>query len=160
MGAGNLPRTVKALLPVIPENAALQVVTGDNAQARYEIEKICDSRLNVYGRVAPLTDLICGADLLITKSGGLTTSEAMVLGTPMLIYQAIEGCETINAALFERNGLSLWARSEQSLQEKVHYLLTHPGACDDMVKKQAEQIPEHPSRRCADLLIEEVKKRA
>lgn len=52
------------------------------------------------GRVAPLHPRMAAADVVITKSGGLTTSEAMTIGVPMVIVHPIRGCETGQCRLF------------------------------------------------------------
>ncbi|MBQ9308231.1 MAG: glycosyltransferase [Clostridia bacterium] len=158
MGAGDLPGAVRCIRTVLPEGAEVDVVAGSNEKAQAEAEKAAqgDTRIRVHGSVHPLSDLVSKADLLITKSGGLTSTEAMVMGTPMLIYQAIEGCETINAELFERNGLAWWARNEAEFVEKLPFLLAHPEARSAMVEAQFSQIPSDPARKCAELLLREV----
>lgn len=160
IGAGNLPATVRQLRECLPPDVRLQVVAGDNEQARKEAEAAArgDGRIEVFGRVTPLSQLVCGADLLITKSGGLTTTEAMVMGTPMLIYGAIEGCETINAALLERHGLAAWARNAQELASKLLALLEDDEARMRMTRRQVEEIPGSPADLCAEELLKEAGK--
>ena len=159
MGAGDLPETVRLLLTLLPENVRLQVVAGNNEDARSRVEAITagDRRTEVFGRVSPLSDLMRDADLLITKSGGLTITEAMVIGVPLLIYQAIEGCETINADLLERHGLGLYARDAAALKTLLPRVLASPEMRDKMIRNQFEQIPPEPARTAADLMIREVK---
>ncbi len=158
MGAGDLPETVSVLRTVLPEDARLQVVTGSNEEARQKVVQAAggDLRIEVFGRVSPLSDLMQDADLLITKSGGLTITEAMVIGVPLLIYQAIEGCETINAGLLERHGMGLYARNAEMLKTLFARLVQDPGLRLEMVRHQQEEIPAEPAREAAELLIREV----
>ncbi len=160
MGAGNLPATVLALLPAL-HGAHLTVVCGSNLQAK----EACDAlraqypTLTVLGRVTPLHPLIAAADVLITKSGGLTTSEAMTIGVPMVIVHPIRGCETANADFFERYGLARYARSLEALPACVSELLTDAGAAREMVDAQHREIDPHASTHFAAALMDMARER-
>ncbi len=159
MGAGDLPETVRQLRNILPENARLLVVSGSNEEAEKMAREAAgeDTRIEVRGRVSPLSACMQDADVLITKSGGLTITEAMVIGVPLVIYQAIEGCETINAGLLERHGLGMYARNPGELETCLRRLMDSPDERVEMVKRQHEQIPPQPARAAADRLIQMVK---
>lgn len=161
MGAGNLPRIVSRLLPSLPDNARLTLVCGSNVTAKAQAEELrgSDKRLHVLGRVSPLYDLMAASDVLITKSGGLTTTEAMTIGTPMVIVHPIHGCETANAAFFERTGLALYARSLDELTEKTARLLGSQGARERMIAVQHREIDPDCSMHLAAYLVEKTRLR-
>ena len=50
---------------------------------------------------------MAAADVLFTKPGGLTTTEAAVKGIPIVHTRPIPGCETKNLAFYTERGLSL-----------------------------------------------------
>ncbi|MGC8779890.1 MAG: MGDG synthase family glycosyltransferase [Anaerolineae bacterium] len=58
----------------------------------------------IYGYVANMPELICAADLIICKAGGLIVSEALAAGLPLLIVEAIPGQETGNAEVVVQAG--------------------------------------------------------
>lgn len=161
MGAGNLPATVSALLPALPVHARLTVVCGSNQAAKERAEAAFgnDTRVHVLGKVSPLYDLMAAADVLLTKSGGLTTTEAMTIGTPMVIVHPIVGCETANAAFFERTGLALYARDLTELPAKTLQLLNDEAARAQMIAVQHREIDPECSGHFADYLIEKTKLR-
>ena len=161
MGAGNLPVTVAKLLPTLPSNARLTVVCGSNEEARKQAEEQFggDARVHILGRVSPLYNLMASADVLLTKSGGLTTTEAMTIGTPMVIVHPILGCETANAEFFERTGLALYARHLDELPEKTMQLLQNAEARQRMIDIQHREIDPECSGHFADYLIENTKMR-
>ena len=161
MGAGNLPVTVAKLLPTLPSNARLTVVCGSNEEARKQAEEQFggDPRVHILGRVSPLYNLMASADVLLTKSGGLTTTEAMTIGTPMVIVHPILGCETANAEFFERTGLALYARHLDELPEKTMQLLQNAEARQRMIDIQHREIDPECSGHFADYLIEKTKMR-
>lgn len=53
---------------------------------------------------------MAAADVVITKSGGLTTSEAMTIGVPMGHVHPIRAARRANADFFERYGLARYVR--------------------------------------------------
>jgi processive 1,2-diacylglycerol beta-glucosyltransferase len=63
------------------------------------------------------------SDLLITKPGALTISEAFVLGLPMLLHDPIPGPETENAVYAARNGAAVWLHPGESLKRAVAELM-------------------------------------
>ena len=142
MGAGHLPQVIGTLLPVLHADDHLTVICGSNAKAKAEAEAqyAGESRVSVKGRVSPLYPLMAAADVLVTKSGGLTTSEAMTIGTPMVIINPIEGCETANASLFERYGLAAYCHTPEELPGKLDALLHSDARRQAMVAAQRREI--------------------
>ncbi len=160
MGAGNLPGTIDAVLPGLGD-AHLTVVCGSNVKAKECCEARCAGMENVtvLGRVAPLYPRMAAADVVITKSGGLTTSEAMTIGVPMVIVHPIRGCETANADFFERYGLARYVRELPELAECVRGLLTDQAAAKAMVDAQRREIDPRAAEHFARALIEMVQAR-
>ena len=65
--------------------------------------------------------------VLITKPGGLSTTEACVSQIPMVLVHPIPGVETINARFFESHAMARWARDpEQDLADILREVLADP----------------------------------
>lgn len=64
------------------------------------------------------------ADLMITKPGGLTVSEAFCVGVPMLMINPIPKQEINNARYIESCGAGIWARSAADVVHHVRELHT------------------------------------
>lgn len=152
MGAGNLPEVIGSLLPVLGPKDHLTVVCGSNERARETaLERFGQQkRLSILGRVSPLSPLMAAADVLVTKPGGLTISEAMTIGTPMVIVNPIAGCETVNASFLEEHGLALFARSAEELPGKVAALLGDDAARQTMIDCQRREIDPESARHIAE----------
>lgn len=155
MGAGNLPEMIARILPVLGENGHLTVVCGSNVDALRRATEAygSDPRVSLRAQVTPLTPLIAAADVLVTKSGGLTSTEAMTIGTAIVVAHPIAGCETENARFMEDNKLALWAHTDDELTAKVADLLRHPEKRAEMIAKQHEKIDPDCARKIADILI-------
>lgn len=145
LGLGDLEQAVLALDTLsLPFN--LVVVAGRNATLRRSLlakTHVFAHPLKVIGYTRHIPELMSVADLLITKPGALTISEALSMRLPQLLYQAIPGQEEENAVYLTRNGAAVWARSNQSLAATVNELLTNPERLDYMRKMAA--LIAHPA---------------
>jgi processive 1,2-diacylglycerol beta-glucosyltransferase len=66
------------------------------------------------------------SDLILTKPGGLTTSEAVAMELPMLLYKPLPGQEQDNAAVLAACGVAVLALDEEELRSKLTELFRHP----------------------------------
>jgi len=72
------------------------------------------------------------ADLMVTKSGGLTSSEALRCGLPLAIVNAIPGQETRNADYLLEHGAAIKVNHAQLLGARVAEVLSEPGRLEQM----------------------------
>ncbi len=68
--------------------------------------------------------LMKSADIAVTKPGGLTTSECLAMGLPMIIVAPIPGQEERNADYLLECGVALKANDADSLEYKLTKLLS------------------------------------
>lgn len=78
------------------------------------------------------------ADLILTKPGGLSTTEAAVKALPMLFINAVPGCETRNIEFFLNNGCADMRDTDIELCDAVCDYLENP----EKLKKMSLQIAE------------------
>lgn len=111
------------------------------------------------GRLAPLahTDkierLMACSDLVVTKPGGLTTSESLAIGLPMVVIAPIPGQEEHNANFLLERGAAMKAFDLLTLEYRVRYLLAHPVKLAEMrANAQALGRPAAASRVLATAL--------
>ena len=79
------------------------------------------------------------ADLIVSKPGGLTTSEALARGTPMAIVNPIPGQESRNSDFLLENGAAIKINNVATLAHKVTELLRNPERLARM-KTQASKL--------------------
>lgn len=134
LGMGDLEQAVLAIDALqLPLN--LVVVAGRNASLRRSLSAKAPALshpVKVLGYTCHVPELMAAADLLITKPGALTISEALSMQLPLLLYQAIPGQEEENAAYLTRKGAALWAQNTSSLSSTVYELFTQPKRLDYM----------------------------
>src|SRR5690606_7571556 len=78
------------------------------------------------GFTSSIERVMAAADFAITKPGGLTSSECLAMGLPMIVVSPIPGQEERNADFLLESGAALKAVDAASLLYKVSRLLEHP----------------------------------
>ena len=66
------------------------------------------------------------ADLLVTKPGGLTVSEALASDLPLAAFDAIPGQEEDNAAFLERHGMAIRMKTDTEAGPAIAALMADP----------------------------------
>lgn len=124
-GTGSVARVHEALL-AMPSPACIVAVAGRNAEAEAEMKRMPlppQHRRVVLGFTTEIDELMAAADLVVSKPGGLTSSECLARGVPMLIIEPIPGQETRNADYLVERGAALKANSLPVLTTKAAALL-------------------------------------
>ncbi len=100
-----------------------------------------DSIKPIYGyvEVYKLMDI---ASLLISKSGGITVSEALAKELPVLIYRPLPGQEYHNALFLSKTGTGIIAKNKEELKNILRSFLTDKGYLDQM--KEAIRLNKKP----------------
>lgn len=124
-GVGPLEAVSRALLAAsVP--CDFVVICGRNEAARARLAALRPPprhRLRVLGFTDRMRDWMAAADLLVTKPGGLTVSEALASGLPMALVHPIPGQEERNEGFLVSHGAAISARSAAALTGKVEDLL-------------------------------------
>src|SRR5512147_2814450 len=89
-------------------------------------------RLVPLGYTKVIERVMAASDLAITKPGGLTTSECLAMGLPMIVVSPIPGQEERNADFLLEQGAALKAYDEAGLEFRVKALLHEPSRINEM----------------------------
>jgi processive 1,2-diacylglycerol beta-glucosyltransferase len=120
----------------------LVVVAGRNERLEEALSDLSDGphmRLRLYGRVDYVDDLIVASDLVISKAGGLTVSEVLARGTPMVIIDPVAGQEEWNADVVVGAGAGIQLRMPETVPPAALYLLSQPERLE-LMRRQARLI--------------------
>jgi len=137
-GGGLNPRRVHTMVSSLLEysDAGMIVLVagrnGDLLEATADLEDTPQTKLKKLGMIDYVDDLIVASDLIITKAGGLITSEILARGTPMVIVDPIPGQEEQNADVIAAAGAGVQLRLLEMVTPAVRYLLQHPERLAEM----------------------------
>ncbi len=124
MGYGsNILSTIRSL-DRMDEDFQLITVCGNNKKLKTRIDALIKRKtiLN-YGYTNEVSALMDAADCIITKPGGLSTSEAMAKELPMILLDPIPGQEDRNKEFMLNNGIALSISPTFPVTEAVYQLL-------------------------------------
>lgn len=136
LGLGHITAALEEL-ERLPEKMQLLVVAGRNSELKLRAEQFGASshhRVCVYGYTDEICRLMGAADVLVTKPGALTLTEAMSMGLPMVLHEPIPGPETDNARYMSGCGAAVWLHAGDSLDCVIGELLSDDSALTDMAQ--------------------------
>lgn len=119
------------------------VVAGSNISLREDLKslaKYSPHDVRVFGYTEHILELMQASDILITKPGALTISEALAAELPMLFIEPIPGQEIDNAAFVIDKGAAYWLINAEAatrmdggdINGQLTYLLTNPAELTTM----------------------------
>ena len=115
---------VLAELDKVPGQFQTLVVTGRNEELRRKLAtQTRQHPTHVLGYSTNMHELMAVADLIITKPGGLTTSEALALGKPLFILNPIPGQEAANSDFLLERGAAIKVNRVEDLPFRIEKLL-------------------------------------
>lgn len=107
------------------ENIQVVAVSGKNQKVYEKFKQIAEDKENikVFEFTNKVPELMSIADLVITKPGGITSSESLASNVPILAINPIPGQEEENAEFLEENKVAIWLRPKDKLEEKLKEML-------------------------------------
>jgi 1,2-diacylglycerol 3-beta-galactosyltransferase len=125
-GMGPLFDTARAIMYTSPE-CALVVITGRNEKLRHQMETVeWTVPTRIYGFVSNMPEFMNAADILVTKAGPGTISEALACGLPMVLYSRIPGQEDGNVRYVVEEGAGRWAPGSERTSNAVRRWIVNP----------------------------------
>jgi processive 1,2-diacylglycerol beta-glucosyltransferase len=127
-GVGPIEKLYRALLDM-KESLNVLVVTGRNQKAKAQLERVSvpdRHQARIFGFTDQIDELMAAADLVVSKPGGLTTSETLARGAAMVIVNPIPGQESRNSDFLLENGAAIKVNNLATLAYKVSAMVRSP----------------------------------
>ncbi|MBI4564649.1 MAG: glycosyltransferase [Planctomycetes bacterium] len=140
-GIGDVAPAVERLLG-IDTDFHLLAIMGKNEKLKARVERVVRNakrRAKVFGFVTNVPDLMEAADLMVSKAGGLTTSECLARGLPLVAFAPVPGQEERNADYLIEHGAAIKAPTVELVDFKVQEVLADPARLARM-RRAAESL--------------------
>ncbi len=123
-GMGPLYKTAR-MVDTLDDRFQIAVVAGKNASLKADLEA-CDWKhpAIIYPFVNNMPTLMAAADVLVTKAGPGTISEACIAGLPMILSSAIPGQEEGNVDFVVNSGAGVYAPKPEAVAQALHEWLS------------------------------------
>jgi processive 1,2-diacylglycerol beta-glucosyltransferase len=158
VGLGSLESVAENLLQM-NKSMQLIVLAGRNLETLAKLQTLTKQypdQLFPQGFTDKVDKLMTCADLVITKPGGLSTSECLSLGKAMILNSPIPGQEERNADYLLEQGVALKAYDSITLEYRVNYLLENPEILNEMCSKAKALGRPGAARNVLDTLLSRV----
>ena len=110
-------------------------------------------KLKVFEYTDKVAELMKVATIVVSKPGGLTTSESMASGVPMVIINPIPGQEEENAEFLEFTGAAVWIRKKDNPTEIINDLMSSPYKLTEMKENVKSIAKPNATKRICNILI-------
>lgn len=155
-GMGPLKRVAKAINDA-ELNASLVVVCGRNAELKADLEAI-DWKIpaHLYGFTTEMPQFMAAADMLVTKAGPGTISEAFISKLPLVLYARLPGQEDGNVTYVEELQAGVWAPHPREVVEALRTWVDDPVARSAASAASAKAARPQAAREIARLIADQV----
>ena len=156
MGCGPIRQLTKLLAQKLTPEQHLSVLCGTNKRLFRQMKRryAKQENIHIYDYVEDISLLMDSVDLYLTKPGGLSTTEAAVKCLPMVMIDAVAGCEAHNRRYFLNTGLGVTADSSKELAERCAELLSNPARTRELRAAGEAHRPGMAAERICETLID------
>lgn len=138
MGFGKIQIFVQELARRMGEQDQIIVICGSNQKLEKALIKDLYGKENVIikGYTKHVAEYMAACDVIFTKPGGLSSTEAAVSHIPIVHTNPIPGCENANVQFFEERGMSIGKRSFLGQLRAGQKLLNKEKVRKEMIRAQ------------------------
>jgi len=119
-------KTFAILKSLIENFKDLQIIAiaGKNIKIKKQFEELVTEsgsteNVKVLEYTNKVPELMSVSDLVITKPGGLTTTESLASGLPIIVINPIPGQEEDNARFLEKNDVAIWIKEDDDVKTSL-----------------------------------------
>ncbi len=132
-------RTFSIFDSLIKSSNELQIIgiAGKNDKMKAKFEELvkkngASKRVRVLSFTDQIPQLMAISDLVVSKPGGMTTTESLACGVPMLMINPIPGQEEENAEFLEQKNVGIWLKKEMDVSVVLRDLFANPSKLEQM----------------------------
>lgn len=157
-------RTVKVLKSLANHLDEYQIVaiSGRNKKMNNEFlklyKKVKNDDLHIYKYTTNVPELMYISSLVVTKPGGLTSTESLASGLPMLIINPIPGQEEENARFLEKSGAAVWIKKDDDIDMIIDNLLKDTDKLEKMKENCLALSKRDSTKNICNIILEKNKK--
>ena len=138
MGLGKT-KTLEILQTLAKDFSDIQIVaiSGKNKEMNEHFSEIVkqfsrEDSIKVLEYTNKVPELMSISDIVISKPGGLTTTESLASGLPIIIINPIPGQEEENAEFLENKNVAIWIRKKDNVEEKLKEIFSNSEKMQEM----------------------------
>ncbi|PKN86944.1 MAG: galactosyldiacylglycerol synthase [Chloroflexi bacterium HGW-Chloroflexi-8] len=155
-GMGNIEKYAHAINDAKLE-CQLIIVSGRNQTLKKYLENMnWNIPCKIYGFVKEMPEFMHAADVLITKAGPGTISEAFIAGLPLILFSKMPGQEDGNVDYVVKNNAGVWTPDPEKMINCINNWLENPELLNAFKKNSEKLARPEATRKIARELAKQV----
>ncbi len=156
MGCGPIKKTVMKTAKELPDDCILVAICGKNKKLLSSLNALSEKRKNIVpvGFTNEIPLYMDASELIITKAGGLSSTEAGVKNLPIVFSNAIPGLETHNRDYFVSRGFAFYGETPDVISAVVNTVIASDALLSDMRARMAAEFTHRSAREIIDFVHE------
>lgn len=131
--------TLKVFETFVKDSADIQIIaiSGKNRKMKEAFENIVienhkEANVQIFEYTNKVPEFMSISNLVVTKPGGLTTSESLASGLPIVVINPIPGQEEKNAEYLVNHNTAIWLKKDDNVEEIINNLLSDSSKLEEM----------------------------
>lgn len=153
-------KTFNMLKSIIDHFSFLQVIAiaGRNQKMKERFDELVEetnsqNSVKILSYTNQVPELMSVSDLVITKPGGLTTTESLASGLPLIVIDPLPGQEEENAKFLEENNAGIWIKSKDNIKNILNDIFSNPQKLHDMKIKTRLIAKKNSTKDICEILL-------
>lgn len=154
-------RTVQILDALIHNLPTTQIVaiSGRNPKMNSAFKELvstsnADDRVRVLDYTNQVPELMSISTIVVTKPGGLTTSESLASDLPLLVINPIPGQEEENAEFLEAHNVAVWLKKKDDPDTVIQELFSNPQKLKEMKQNSKLLAKKNSTKDICEIIME------
>ena len=140
------------------DNIQIIAISGRNEIIKNKFTQIVlendkQDHVNIFEYTDKVAEFMSITDLIITKPGGLTTSESLVSCVPLLVINPIPGQEEENADFLEKNKVGIWLKKDNDIFLTLNVLLNDENKLNNLKENILKIAKPNSTKDICDIII-------
>ncbi len=153
MGFGGVTKVLEKLLKTADEDVNFIVSCGSNEKLLKTLEEKNYSNVLAIPFTKNIYKYMRASDIILSKPGGLTSTEVATMNKPLIHTMPIPGCENYNANYFSEKGMSIKCNTIDEIVDNTYKLLQDEKLKNSIIKNQKKYINKNSCKNICDFLI-------
>lgn len=140
------------------DNIQIIAISGKNEKIKKNFDEIVkeynkEDSIKVLSYTNKVPELMSISDMVITKPGGLTTTESLASGLPIIVINPIPGQEEENAEFLEKQNLAIWVRKKDNVEDVLKNVFNNPSLMRKMKINARLFAKKHSTKDICKILL-------
>lgn len=157
LGKERTIQVLRSLITNVP-NYQIIAIAGKNEKMKEDFENLvielqASNRVKILGFTDKIPELMSISSIVVTKPGGLTTTESLASHLPILIINPIPGQEEQNAEFLEKHGIGVWLKKSDNPDQVITKLFSSEEKIEEMRENTKKLATTYSTKNICEIIL-------